>query len=233
MVDISVIVFSYNRPRMLGEALRSIVGADEVLVADDGSSFDVDRVVSSSGLSCRSVRIMAAGPMTTEKRLVTARLGKNANSAIRAASGDVITYLCDDDLFHPGWIQTIKDVWSGRPDLHWAKGKWGLFKDGEIPHPIEECLCPLHAAHLMTTGNFAHLKSCVASCNMWWSEKSVAVHDNYLINAALPRAHPYASVPDIGLAGWRREHDYNMLKYVRGENYAENAPAVLKRGFLE
>lgn len=233
MVKVSVIVFSYNRPRMLGEALRSIIGADEVFVVDDGSSFDVDKVVASSGLACPAVYTMIAGPMTTKERLVTARFGKGTNKAIRATSGDVITYLCDDDLFHPGWIRTIKDTWDGKPDLHWARGKWGLFKDGEALRPIEECLCPLHWAHLMTTGNFAHLRACTLKCGMWWSEMSVAVHDNYLINAALPKVHPYGSVPDIGLAGWRREHDYNMLKYVRGENYAENASAVLKRETLE
>lgn len=233
MTKVSVIVFSYNRPRMLGEALRSIVGADEVCVLDDGSSFNVDKIVASSGLSCPLIRTSVASGLTVKERVATARFGRNANKAIREASGDVIAYLCDDDLFHHGWIEAVKDAWDGNPDLHWARGKWGVFQDGTVPRPIGECLCPLSERHRMTTGNFAHRRTCPGECGVWWSETKVAVHDNWLINYALPKAHSYESIPEVGLAGWRREHAYNMLKHVRGDDYAESAPAILRRERLE
>lgn len=232
-MKVSVIVFSYNRPRMLGEALRSIVGADEVCILDDGSSFEVGEIVASSGIVCPSIRTTVAGALSPEERVVTARFGRRANKAIREACGDVITYLCDDDLFHPGWIAKIKDTWDIKPVLHWAKGEWGIFEDGTSPCDITQRPCPLSERHRMTTGNFAHQKRCSEKCGIWWSETAVAVHDNYLIHTALPRAHSYASIPTIGLAGWRREHRYNMLKYVRGEDYAQTALAILKREHLE
>lgn len=233
MVKVSVIVFSYNRPRMLGEALRSIVAADEVCILDDGSTFDVDEVVASSGLVCPSIRTVVAGKVTTAERMTTARFGRSANTAIREADGDVIAYLCDDDLFHHGWLQAIRDTWDTRPELHWAKGEWGLFEDGTLPTEIVECPCPLGDGHGMTTGNFVHRKECSLVCGLWWDETKVAVHDNHLINQALPQAHSYECIPTIGLAGWRREHRFNMLKYVHGEEYTKSASAILKRDRLE
>ena len=44
---VTVIVLSYNRPDMLKDALGSIKGADEVIVVDDGSDFDVRALVES------------------------------------------------------------------------------------------------------------------------------------------------------------------------------------------
>ena len=43
-LSVTVIVLSYNRPRMLKEALGSIKYADEVILVDDGSDFDVAAV---------------------------------------------------------------------------------------------------------------------------------------------------------------------------------------------
>jgi glycosyltransferase involved in cell wall biosynthesis len=218
---------------MLGEALRSIVGADEVCILDDGSAFNVDEVVASSGLICSAIRTVVAGKLTAAERMSTARFGRNANTAIREATGDVITYLCDDDLFHRDWIMTIRDAWDTASELHWAKGEWGIFEDGTVPQDIPQCPCPLADGHRMTTGNFAHRKMCAELCGLWWDETKVAVHDNALINQALPQVHSYESIPTIGVAGWRREHQFNMLKYVHGEYYAKSALAVLKRDRLE
>jgi glycosyltransferase involved in cell wall biosynthesis len=218
---------------MLAEALRSIVGADEICILDDGSSFNVRDIVASSGIVCPSIRTTVAGVLRPEERVVTARFGRNANKAIREVCGDVIAYLCDDDLFHPGWIQAIKEAWATEPTRHWAKGEWGIFEDGTLPCEISQCPCPLDERHRMTTGNFAYKKTCPETCGLWWNEEKVAVHDNFLINDALPQAHSYESIPTIGLAGWRREHRYNMLKYVHGENYTKTALAILKREHLE
>lgn len=232
MVTVSVIVFSYNRPRMLTEALKSIVGADDVCIVDDGSDFDIAKVIADSKISTPSFRMMMAKPMTVEDRLVTARFGKNTNRAVRESPGDVIAYLCDDDLFHPSWVPSIKEAWRKSPDLHWAKGEWGVFDDGQTPVAIDQRLCPMPQPR-MTTGSFVHTKKCALECGLWWSEETVAVHDNYLINLALPRKHRYESIPLIGLAGWRREHAYNMLKYVKVNDYEKSAEDVLKRDRLE
>ena len=41
-MSICVMVLSYNRPRLIREALASIPEADQVIIADDGSSFPVE-----------------------------------------------------------------------------------------------------------------------------------------------------------------------------------------------
>lgn len=231
MIQVSVIVFSYNRPRMLREALSSIVGADEIIVLDDGSSFDVHQVVEEAASAPR-VQTKVAAPLTVEKRLSTARFGKNTNVAVAEALGNVIAYLCDDDLFHPGWMDSIRKAWADKPDLHWAKGEWGVFEDGQAHIEIDKRPCPL-PAHRMTTGSFCHMKACALGCGVKWSEETIAVHDNYLIHNALPQKHSFEGIPLIGPAGWRREHPYNMLKHVVVNDYAHSAKKLLKDGFLE
>lgn len=43
--EVCVILLSYNRPRMLQEAIRSIKGADHMILVDDGSDFDVEAIL--------------------------------------------------------------------------------------------------------------------------------------------------------------------------------------------
>ena len=95
---VTVIMPSYNRPRMLGEALQSIIGADEILVVDDGSQFDVKKVVyENRPKDCNNVSWWKKPDLTHKERIVTPRVGKNMNEAIEKSSSDVIAYLCDDD----------------------------------------------------------------------------------------------------------------------------------------
>lgn len=216
---VTVIVLSYNRPKMLGEALQSIKGADEILVVDDGSDFDVEKVIEANRPDCPSIKWWVKPKLTVEQRLVTARVGKNMNEAIHRASSDVITYLCDDDLFAPRWISAVKEHFSKPGFSHWVRGWWGSFKDWDNPLRLEDpyhhlrCNIAKMPGHGLTTGSFAHLKICATLCGVIWSEDSVAVHDAFLVGRYL-QIHPDSDVPLlVEGAGWRREHSLNMMKF--------------------
>src|SRR3990170_8214917 len=229
---VTVIVLSYNRPRMLREALSSIRGADEILLLDDGSNFDVRALVREKPPDCR-ISIRIAPPLGVEEPLVTPRVSRAINQAVRDASGSVIAYLCDDDLFYPSWPATLREYFgSASPDAHFVAGGWGLFTDGEPPgnKPWPAPGCGL------TTGNFAHRKRCSIEHGCWWVESSIAIHDGPFLFHRVAPVHPLAGIPRLppeAQAGWRREHPWNMFNFTGHAGYRPEARDVLARRALE
>jgi len=228
---VTVLVLSYNRPRMLRECLESIKGADEVFILDDGSDFCLNEVAQPFFDRWPRLVMRQSRGITVEERLVTARVGRSINQAIKDASGDGIAYLCDDDLFHPDWIENIRIHLLAAPAKpHFIYAQWNVFKDGEKPGDRACNLSPFE----MTTGNFAHRRDCPARCDLWWSESTVACHDGFFV-FWLQDKHPKWEVPQPPgvVAGWRRDHPLNMVHFSNNQAYTEKAREVLSRGFLE
>lgn len=227
---LAVIVLSYNRPRMLGEALSSIKNADEVIVLDDGSTFDVDQVVMDSGLECQNVSIRKLPRLDVTERLKKPRTGAAINRALRDTKADLISYLCDDDIFHPKWPREVKNFFRDQDDdVHFVRATWGIFEDGKEPMTVH---CQL-GEHGMTMGNFAHRRECCSEHRLWWNESGVAVPDNIFI-ADVGRIHSWNSIATLPImAGWRRLHAYNMLQFTNGSMFTPRAEEALRRGMLE
>ena len=226
--EVSVIVLSYNRPRMLAEALRSIRKADQVVIVDDGSDFDAAALLKDVKVDAKDVVLMQNPGLSHAERVSLPHVGKGINRAIRESSGGIIAYLCDDDLFHPDWLETLRDFF-GKNAAHVAYGGWNKFHDGEEPGDIP---CPL--SNILTTGNFAHRRRCSIEHGLWWGEHTVTVHDSYFVNHIIFKIHPdYARIP--ALAGWRREHKYNMIHYANGhaDHYLPHGVEVLRREKME
>ena len=228
---VTVILLSYNRPRMLAEALESIRGADEVILLDDGSDFDVNLLAKPYANRFPKMVVRINPRLSIEDRLTVPRVGKAINQAIRDAEGDAITYLCDDDLFHPDWIPNVRKHLLENPvKPHVIYAQWNVFVDGDKPGDTFNDLRPFE----MTTGNFAHRKDCPTRCDMWWSEKTVACHDGYFVYW-LQQKHPKWEVPKPPgvVAGWRREHPFNLIRYVSNQQYTHEARTILSRGLLD
>ena len=89
----SVIIPTFKRPQLLGDAIRAALAQThanrEILVVDDGSPDDTCNVASTFGEAVRYLR--------QENK------GKSAavNLGISASTGDAIIVLDDDDLFPP------------------------------------------------------------------------------------------------------------------------------------
>jgi len=228
VTTVATILLSYNRPRMLLEAAQSLAaaGPDQVILVDDGSDFDAGAHVA------QYVPVVArvqAAPMPLEQRLVTPRLGRLINEALGLVACDVVTYLCDDDLFHPGWLAHVRGWFSMRPAEHWLRGTWYQFADGE---PLGEAHCPLDARQL-TTGNFAHRASCYRDCGIRWNETTVACHDDVFLWDVARRHDTYAVPHGGAVAGWRRVHAHNALSYTAGAGYGPHAAELFQKGWLE
>lgn len=227
MTTVATILLSYNRPRMLCEALSTCLDCDQLIVTDDGSDFDVIELVR----SCRKDAYFArTTKITVAERLKAARVGWLINRALSLVQCDVVTYLCDDDLFHPNWLPTVRAWFDHYPEQHWMRGAWMAFDERDPKRTPEPCkLDPRQ----LTTGNFAHRIECFTEEKIAWDETTIASHDNAFIwNAS--RCHDMRLIPFGGVvAGWRRLHKHNALAYAEQGGYSKDGAQLFSGGMLE
>lgn len=229
---IAVIVPSFNRPRLLREALASIVGADQVIVADDGSDFDVMQVVYDFRDRWEPLVLHPVEKLSPQKRMRTPSCGRLINTALRRVTADYVTYLCDDDLFAPDWLPAAVAHLDAKPQSHMVRGDWLKFNDGETLETAVPCVFDIDPE--LTTGNFAHRTSCTSECGCLWAEWTVSCHDYSFIDTYL-RKHGSRDIAHAGvLAGYRREHEFNMLRWMGQSNdYKPETLALFEAGLLE
>jgi glycosyltransferase involved in cell wall biosynthesis len=91
---VSVVIPTYNRGRMLRDALTSVLAQNprprEIIVVDDGSEDDTGAVIGSFGAALRHVRQAHRGVSAAR------------NAGVRLAAGPWIAFLDSDDLWLPG-----------------------------------------------------------------------------------------------------------------------------------
>jgi glycosyltransferase involved in cell wall biosynthesis len=91
---VSVILPTFNRARFLPDALESIfvqgVRNVQVVVVDDGSTDDTERIVAAYGERVQYVRQENGGPAAAR------------NTGLRFAEGRFISFLDSDDVWMPG-----------------------------------------------------------------------------------------------------------------------------------
>lgn len=121
-----VLILSYNRPKMLKEAIQSVLdnGYEDFIIdiVDDGSYFD---------------------PFDIDERVVwhkqeilmgKARVGRvvdNINSVLSTLeSKDIVFYLCDDDLMPPQWMERVTfEFQKYHLGMHMIIGQLWFFKE--------------------------------------------------------------------------------------------------------
>jgi len=104
-VLVSVVIPTYNRPQMLGEAVRSVVNQTEknfeIIVVNDAGQ-PVEEVL--KAFNDQRIKLVT---LPENKGLAAAR-----NSGIAVAAGKYIALLDDDDLFLPGHLSAALTVLS-------------------------------------------------------------------------------------------------------------------------
>lgn len=113
MLKISCILTSYNRPRMIRQALKSLVDQTyknfELLVFDDSTVFNVMDVLADFKFPSLQVHHTV---LTAEERRARGRLGVNCNHGLYLAQGDLVCWLCDDDYYYPEWFANAAAFFS-------------------------------------------------------------------------------------------------------------------------
>jgi len=122
-VKISCILTSYNRPRWVRHALKSVADQThrdfELFVMDESDVFDVREAVRE--FSFPSVEVVRFSP--SADRNGAGRLGVKFNAAVSMATGGAVCYLADDDYFFPEWFESASRFLDENPQVHAAFGK--------------------------------------------------------------------------------------------------------------
>jgi glycosyltransferase involved in cell wall biosynthesis len=134
-MKVSIIIRTYNRDYIIGEAIQSALnqtyGYFEIIVVDDGSSDGTAKAVE----RFRSDKIRYI--RHDQNRGVSAA----GNTGIRAAKGDVIAHLDSDDLWKPEMLGSLVGVLQGHPQVGAA------FCDVEVVrgHSVSSIISSMHA----------------------------------------------------------------------------------------
>lgn len=121
--SVSVVITAWNRKRFLGDALASVhfepSVSGEIVVVANFHDDDLEREVQSRGgvwvLSHQSLQ----GAMTAD--------------GIRAASGSILAFLDDDDIFHPFRMSQIMTAFAKDAALGFYHNGHMTFREGERP----------------------------------------------------------------------------------------------------
>lgn len=117
MPDVSVIIPTYNRSELARVAIQSVLNQTyagfEMIVVDDGSSDDTGSVV--RGIS---------DPRLHYYRQDNAGLAAARNAGIRAAHGQYVAFLDDDDFWYPEALASQMAVFAREPSVGLVAGGW-------------------------------------------------------------------------------------------------------------
>jgi glycosyltransferase involved in cell wall biosynthesis len=108
---ISVVIPTHNRPELLAEALASVAAQSlppaEVIVVDDASDPPVSpRQLDLGGIPVKLLRHDQARGGAAAK-----------NTGVAAATGGLLAFLDDDDLYAPGYLAAAAAALAGHPEL--------------------------------------------------------------------------------------------------------------------
>jgi glycosyltransferase involved in cell wall biosynthesis len=106
--DISVVIPAYNRAGLLPFTLDAILAQTppprEVIVVDDGSRDETPAVLARYPAPVRTIRIENSGDLVAR------------NNGLRAASGELVAFCDSDDLWRPGFLAAMGELWRVEPE---------------------------------------------------------------------------------------------------------------------
>src|SRR3982751_296139 len=109
---ISVVIATLNRPGMLREAIDSVAAQTyddwELVIVDDGSTPPVDLSALAPKVRARTLLVRNAAPTGVPRA---------KNAGLRAASGEVVMHLDDDDLLKPQALAQVAASFRAHREL--------------------------------------------------------------------------------------------------------------------
>ena len=106
---VSIIVPTFNRARLLGEALDGIAAQTfrdyEIIVVDDGSTDETPTIIAARPEPIRRLWQPNQGPASAR------------NYGLSEARGTLVAFLDSDDVWMPGYLQACVELINPRPEL--------------------------------------------------------------------------------------------------------------------
>jgi glycosyltransferase involved in cell wall biosynthesis len=144
--DISVIVCTYNRARMLNDTLASWADVDqtaisaELIVVDNNSSDGTSNVCAEFGDSHKlDVKYVYES---------TPGLSFARNRGIQESAGRIIAFIDDDVYLDRYWLKEIMSVFSNQSHIHCAGGNSIPVFDGSRPDWLDDKLLRIYGSTL-------------------------------------------------------------------------------------
>jgi len=121
-VSISVVVPTYNRAALLPATIDALLAqtlpASEIIVVDDGSQDATPQVVDRYGPYVSYLRIDNSGELVAR------------NTGVGMAKGDLIAFCDSDDLWRPGFLDAMAELWRLEPRTRVAYADFVVFRGG-------------------------------------------------------------------------------------------------------
>ncbi len=116
---VSIILTSYNRPKLVGKAIESVINQTmkdwELFVMDDASNEETANVIQSY-LSDKRIHYFNSG-VKDEDRHKTTRYATLINQAISITKGKYLSYLTDDTVYLPNRLQIMTVYLDKHPSI--------------------------------------------------------------------------------------------------------------------
>jgi glycosyltransferase involved in cell wall biosynthesis len=118
---LSVIITTFNRPRLVQEAIESVLSQDvgppfEIVVVDDGSTGDTRDALQRFGRTIRYARQDNLG------------LNPARNHGLRIVEGDLVAILDDDDIWLPFKTRTLLPALARYPEAGFVHSNFYVWK---------------------------------------------------------------------------------------------------------
>lgn len=173
-LSVDVILTSYNRPELVLEAMKSVKAQTYPYwicwVMDDGSNKQTQDIIQSlANTDDRFQPVFLVVP--AEERYTQTRYAVAINEALKRSSGDLITYLTDDDIFYTERLKYMAAVFEDSSvyvvygeqrvvawdEHHNIQGAWIRRNVGRTREPV----CRVDHNSIM------HRRSCLQQTGLW------------------------------------------------------------------
>jgi RimJ/RimL family protein N-acetyltransferase len=208
----SVIVGSYNRPKLVGQAIASVLEQTvqdwELIVSDDGSNdetLSAIRELTDRDPRCRLLTVEHLDD-SLPRPDCHRRAVRRINDAIKVLAGDVVHYLADDDLFDVTRFEIFDELFSN-PDVVVGYGR--LVYVDAAGHPTGETRYfesigdPLYA---LDQNQVAHRRLVFDRVPAWAEVDHYASDGEFF--RAMRSVWPFCGIDRV--VGYKRLHGLNM-----------------------
>lgn len=216
----TVIMTSFNRPKLVRTAISSVLGQTtgdlQFLITDDGSN---DETISSINNAIKNDNRCT---LLTRERVVETedkarpncmgRAAENINKALDLVTGDIVHYLCDDDWYHPKRFETFESLMT-KSEVLVAYGRLVYMIDELTPisqeRYFEEVKDPLGVLDL---NQVIHKSSMLKQVPKWIDDPGFA-SDGYFFRGLMNTAKRFYGIDKV--VAYKRFHKYNMQHTMR------------------
>jgi len=124
-MKLSVVTPSLNQARYLGECLDSVRRA-----AAQADHHEVEHIVIDGGSTDRTIELLRGRDDVRWISEPDQGQSSAINKGLAMAGGDILAYLCADDLYEPGALRTVMQIFAGQPGIDVVYGDF-YFLEGD------------------------------------------------------------------------------------------------------